>query len=124
MDNAKPALDTSGDKELALWTANRASVFVIFKLSGESGGSTPCVIDEFSPEVLRLKWSLEPSDTVKGELVISLQGASRIVSDIDVTALVSGSNLIDPNEAFVLVTLPSGDRYWLAMMRPSDLEDP
>ena len=95
---------------------------MIFKFSGESGGSTPCVIDEFSPEVLRLKWSLEPSDTVRGELVISLQGASRIVSDIDVPALVSGSNLIDPNEAFVLVTLPSGDRYWLAMTRPSELD--
>jgi hypothetical protein len=123
MDTVKLAPDTSGDKKLALWAANKVSVFVIFKLSGESGGSTPCVIDEFSPEVLRLKWSLEPSDTVRGELVISLQGASRIVSDIDVRALVSGSNLIDPNEAFVLVTVPSGDRYWLAMMRPSELDD-
>jgi len=60
MDNVKPALDTSGDEKLALWASNRVSIFVIFKLRGESGGSTPCVIDEFSQEILRLKWSLEP----------------------------------------------------------------
>jgi hypothetical protein len=121
LDNEKPILDISGDKSLALWASKKLSLFVIFKFSGDSGGSTPCVvIDEFSPSVLRLSWPLEPSGKVRGELIISLQSASRIISDIDVPELVSGSDFIDPNEAFVLITLPSGDRFWLAEMSRSN----
>lgn len=115
--------DTSGDKSLALWASKKFSLFLIFKLSGNSGGSTVCVIDEFSSDVLRLSWPGETELTRRGTFIISLQGASRTISEIDATELVSGSDFIDPNERFVRITLPSGDRFWFAMMRPNDLDD-
>lgn len=121
MNKESPTLSTSVDNKLAFWDSRKRSLFLIFKLSGDSGGSTPCVIDKFSPEALRLSWSLEPSGKARGELIISLRGAERRISDIDPRELVSGSNLIDSDDAFVLITLPTGDRYWLTVM--SRLED-
>ncbi len=123
MSNDRQTLNTSGDKSLALWAEKKCSLFVIFKFPGNSGGSTSCVIDEFSPAVLRLSWTGETELHRRGELIISIQGASRIITAIDAPALVSGTDFIDPNEPFVLVTLPSGDRYWLVMSRPSELDD-
>lgn len=116
-------LNTSGDKSLSLWAANKFSLFLIFKLSGNSGGSTTCVIDELSADVLRLSWSGENELVRRGEFVISLAGGSRVISAIDAPELVSGADFIDPHEPFVLITLPSGDRYWLVMSRPSALDD-
>ena len=82
-----------------------------------------CVIENFSPDLLRLSWSGETELSRRGELIISLQGASRTISEIDVPDLASGSDFIDSNEPFVRVTLPSGDRFWFVMMRPSELDD-
>jgi hypothetical protein len=114
---------TSGDKSLALWASKKFSLFLIFKLSGNSGGSTVCVIEDFSSDVLRLSWAGETELSRRGEFILSLQGASRTITDIDVPDLISGSDLIDPNEPFVRIILPSGDRFWLVMMRPSELDD-
>lgn len=124
MNNVANILDTSGDKSLALWAAKKFSLFVIFKFSGDSGGSTRCEIDEFSKAVLRLSWPIEPEGTRRGELVISLKGASRAISATDLGEIVSGHDFIDPHEKFVLITLPSGEKYWLVMMRPLELENP
>jgi len=115
--------NTSGDKSLALWASKKFSLFLIFKLSGNSGGSTVCVIEDFSSEVLRLSWAGETELNCRGVFILSLQGASRTISDIEVPDLISGSDFIDPNEPFVKITLPSGDRFWLVMMRPSELDD-
>jgi hypothetical protein len=123
MANDLQTLSTSGDKSLSLWAAKKFSLFLIFKLSGNSGGSTSCVIDDFSADLLRLSWPGENELVRRGELVISLQGASRIISGIDLPELVSGSDFIDPHEPFVLVTLPNNDRFWLVMSRPSALDD-
>jgi len=114
---------TSGDKSLALWASKKFSLFLIFKLSGNSGGSTVCVIEDFSSDALRLSWAGETELSRRGEFILSLQGASRTITDIDVPDLISGSDLIDPNEPFVRILLPSGDRFWLVMMRPSELDD-
>ena len=114
---------TSGDKSLALWASKKFSLFLIFKLSGNSGGSTVCVIEDFSSDVLRLSWAGETELSRRGELTLSLQGASRTITDIDVPDLISGSDFIDPNEPFVRIILQSGDRFWLVMMRPSELDD-
>ena len=115
--------NTSGDKTLAVWAAKKFSLFLIFKLSGNSGGSTRCIIENFSSDALRLSWAGETDLSRRGELILSLQGASRTISDIDVPDLVSGSDFIDPNEPFVKIVLPSGERFWLVMMRPSELDD-
>jgi hypothetical protein len=122
-DHEQPTEDRSGDKSLALWASKKLSLFLIFKLSGNSGGSTVCVIEDFSFDVLRLSWPGETELGRRGEFIISLHGASRTISEIDVPGLASGSDFIDPNEPFVQVTLPSGDRFWLVMMRPSELDD-
>jgi|SRR5882724_249124 len=113
----------TGDKTLTLWASKRFSLFLIFKLSDNSGGSTRCVIEEFSSDVLRLSWAGETDLSRRGEFILSLRGASRTISDIDVPDLISGSDFIDPNESFVRITLPSEDRFWLVMMRPSELDD-
>lgn len=123
MTNDVPTLKASGDKSLSLWAAKKFSLFLIFKLSGNSGGSTTCVIDDLSAEVLKLSWPGENELVRRGELVISLEGSSRIISSIDVPELVSGADFIDPHEPFVLITVPSGDRYWLVMSHPSALGD-
>jgi hypothetical protein len=115
--------NTSGDKSLELWASKKFPLFLIFKLSGNSGGSTVCVIEDFSSDVLRLSWAGETELNRRGEFILSLQGASRTISDIDVPDLISGSDFIDPNEPFVKIALPSGDRFWLVMMRPSELDD-
>src|SRR6266550_329331 len=111
----------SADELLALWASMRLSLFFIFEVPGKSGGSTVCVIEEFSNDRLRLSWPGETSLSRSGEFIISPKEASRTISDIDVPDLISGSDFIDPNEPFVRITLPSGDRFWLVMMRPSEL---
>jgi len=115
--------NTSGDKTLALWASKKLSLFLIFKLSENSGGSTRCVIEDFSSDVLRLSWAGETDLSRRGEFILSLQGASRTISDIDVPDLISGSDLINPNEPFVRITLPSGGIFWLVMMCPSELDE-
>ena len=115
--------ETSGDKSLALWASKKFSLFLIFKLVGNSGGSTKCVIEDFSADALRLSWAGETELHRRGELIISLHGASRTISEIDLPNLVSGSDFIDPNEPFVNIALPSGDRFWLVMMRPSEVDE-
>lgn len=114
--------NTSGDKSLTLWASKKFSLFLIFKLSGGSGGSTVCVIEEFSSDVLRLSGAGE-TELRRGEFILPLQGASRTISDIDVPDLLSGSDFIDPNEPFVKISLRSGDRFWLVMMRPFELDE-
>lgn len=114
--------NTSSDEWLALWASKKFGLFLIFKLSGGSGGSTACVIEEFSSNVLRLSWAGE-TELIRGEFILALQGASRTISDIDTLDLVSGSGFIDPNEPFVRITLPTGDRFLLVMMRPSEVDE-
>jgi hypothetical protein len=111
-----------GDQSLALWAAKKFRLFLIMELSDSSGGSTSCVIDEFSSDLLRLSWPSE-TENHRGELVVSLRGASRTIDTIGARKLVSGSNYFDPNEPFVCVTLPNGDKLWLVMMRPSEADD-
>ena len=113
--------ETSGDKSLALWASKKFSLFLVFRLSGNSGGSTVCVIEDFSSDVLRLSWPGE-TELIRGELILSLKGASRTIADID-PDLISGSDFISFNEPFVKIILPSGDRFWLVTMHPSDFDD-
>ena len=113
----------SGDKTLALWAAKKFSLFLIFKLSDNSGGSTKCVIEDFSADVLRVSWAGETEASRRGELILSLQGTSRTISDIDVPDLMSGTDFIDRNEPFVRIILPSGARFWFVMMRPLELDE-
>ncbi len=115
--------NTSGDKTLALWASKKFSLFLIFKLSENSGGSTRCVIEDLSSDVLRLSWAGETDLSRRGEFILSLKGASLTISAIDVPDLISGSDFINPNEPFVRIVLPSGDRFWLVMMQPSELDE-
>jgi len=70
-----------------------------------------------------LSWPGEFESVRGGEFVISLQGASRTVSGIDVAELVSGADFINHSENFVLITLLSGDRFWLVSSRGFQLDD-
>ena len=58
-----------------------------------------------------------------GEFIISLKEASRTISDIDVSDLISGSDFIDSKEPFVRITFPSGETYWFVMMLGSGFDD-
>jgi hypothetical protein len=80
-----------GDKSLGLWAAKKSRLFLIMELSDSSGGSTSCIIDEFSSDLLRLSWPSE-TENRRGELVVSLRGASRTVEALGARKLVSGSN--------------------------------
>jgi hypothetical protein len=121
MDNEQPETKNSADKSLALWAAKKFRLFLIIEMSENSGGSTSCVIDELSPDVLRLSW-LSETEVRRGELIISLKGASRTIAGMDTKPL-CGSDYIDPHEPFVCITLPNNDRFWLVMMRPSEVDD-
>ncbi len=88
----------SADELLALWASRRLSLFFIFEVPGKSGGST-------------------------GEFIISVKEASRTISDIDVSDLISGSDFIDRKEPFVRITFPSGETHWLVMMLGSGFDD-
>jgi len=92
--------DRSADELLALWASRRLSLFFIFGVPGKSGGSTVCVIEEFSNDRLRLSWPGETNLSRPGEFIISLKEASRTISDIDVSDLISGSDFIDSKEPF------------------------
>lgn len=116
-------LEKVAAKLLALWAAKKTSLFMIFKMAKDSGGSTSCVIDTFSPDALRLSWPGENKSVRRGELVISLQGATPTVSGIDLPEVVSGADFVNPSEPFVLMTLPSGDRFWLVPSRSFELDD-
>jgi len=113
----------SADELLALWASRRLSLFFIFEVPGKSGGSTVCVIEEFSNDRLRLSWPGETDLGRPGEFIISLKEASRTISDIDVSDLISGSDFIDRKEPFVRITFPSGETHWLVMMLGSGFDD-
>ena len=115
--------DIPVEKMLTWWASKKLSLFLIFKLSEGSGGSARCVIEDFSSEVLRLSWAGETDLNRRGEFILALKGASLTTSNIEVGELVSGSDFIDPNEPFVRITLPSGNTFWLVMMRPSELDE-
>jgi hypothetical protein len=116
-------LDTVADKLLSSWAAEKSSLFMIFKIAKDSGGSTSCVIDKFSSHLLRLSWPGQHELLRRGEFVLSLIGASRTISGIDPPELVSGADFINPSEPFVLITLPSGDRFWLVTSRGFELDE-
>jgi len=116
-------LETVAADLLGLWAAEKTSLFMIFKVSKDSGGSTSCVIDTLSPDSLRLSWPGEDKYIRRGEVVISLEGASCTVSGINLPELVSGADFVNPSEPFVLITLASGDRFWLVPSRGFDLDE-
>jgi hypothetical protein len=109
MGKEQPDTNNSADKSLALWAAKKFRLFLIIEMSENSGGSTSCVIDEFVSDVLRLFWPSE-TDVRRGELIISLKGASRTIAGMDIKPL-CGSDYIDPHEPFVCITLPNKDRF-------------
>ena len=98
-------------------------MFCISESPGKSGSSTVCVIEEFSNDTLRLSWPGETNLSRRGESIILLKEASRTISDIDDSDLISGSDFIDRNEPFVRITLPSGETHWLVMMLGSGFDD-
>jgi hypothetical protein len=81
------------------------------------------VIEEFSNDRLRLSWPGETNLSRAGESIISLKEASRTISDIDESDLISGSDFIDRNEPFVRITFPPGETNWLVMMLGSGFDD-
>lgn len=86
---------------LALWAAQKLSLFLIFERTGQYHGSNVCVIEDFSDETLRLSWSGETELSRRGELIIPLTGASKTISEIGGPLSTSVSDFINPNELFV-----------------------